>query len=300
MKEKKTANLELKKQFNSLKNQNQSLAKTIDEISNRDSDFANEETKELKLQNSQLQNSLNEMIAKVEETQRQDGLISAKNSALMNSIEVLETENTQLREQKVAQKNVDSKVNNLSQKLEKLTIQNGEKNDEITQLTEERNQMSERAEKNAQTISLLENELAKSRNVEKKDDRAEIQALQQTKRQLERDSRENILLIETLQREKFETLELYNSAQKALKSLQKSQFSQQQQAEHREHQLETLGVVSSGFQFGIALWRGVNQCLHPLTQIPTVQRVIHMIQPKMKVDDLDPLAQAQAEQPPGL
>ncbi len=299
MKQKSTAAV------NQLREKNAQLTQKLSEISARDSESANEATAELRIQNAQLQSSMETMVRKMDEVQRQDELISAKNKELMTNIDFLQSEVSELRREAkssgagnnnggAANAAKSAEVAELQGKLAAEQGKSAQLSARLSELEKELERQNGRCEQANQRIAHLENELGKAAS-SAKDAAAqkEMQVLQQRQRQLERDNRENLKLVETLQREKFETLELYTQCQKSVERQQKHVQLLEQKVQRFEaangagNNHTALGMLAASTALALASWRKLSSCMQPILALPTVQRVTAMLRMthKEKIDD---------------
>lgn len=188
----------------------------------------------------------------------------------------------------------------------------------VHELDKELEQQRAKVDQLSSRAASLEADLTSARASQSRDQShsKELEALKREKRQLERDNRENLELVERMQKEKFETLEQYSASQRACEKLAKTVAQLEQTVARLEDaQLAGGGDVGAGGAgggssargggtlvlvsalsrsvagdatvMGAAAWRRVNQCLPPLSSLPTVQRISAMLiaRPKEKNDD---------------
>lgn len=321
LEEKKTVLADVKTKssaaLTAMREQNAQLTAKLQALAAADAESASEATRELRAQNEQLQHKLSEMIGTLEQTRRQDEEIVAKNRELMHSLDVLQAEHEQAAKLAAAAPAaalaaatagadhaalLQSRLDLETERAHAQQLQ-----DTITTLQKSVERHEQASAQASSRAAIAEAELSKHNAAQVRDTThtRELEALRREKRQLERDNRENLELVERLQKEKFQTLEMYSQAQRSCEELQATAAALEEKlrgfdasrgsGEHHaasgaaapSASLVSLGgsVASQAAHVAGVAWRRVGQCVPPLSSLPTVQRVSALFVTRTKEKD---------------
>lgn len=306
-----------------LREKNAQLTAKISELAATDAAASSEATRELRAQNAELQKKMSDVLSQLERTRKQDEEILAKNRELMTNLEFLEAENVSLKESARSSAAAAAAASSVTlaatttpdlesmRALEMERAKNAEQRTRVFELEKEVETLGTKSDHLSSRCTQLEAELTKAASAHTRDanQSKELESLRRDKKQLERDNREHLELVERLQKEKFETLELYSQSQRACEKLTSTVTALE--AKVAKYELSGggggAGPVGAGPLVSINMsaagpyvtactnvasnaasagWRRAKQCMPPLSSLPTVQRVTSLFAgPKEKADD---------------